>query len=71
MPLTITKDVAVDELVRACPKVVGLLIEEGLPCVVCGEPFWGSLAELAGQKNWDDRAIESLVTKIRRLCENS
>jgi hypothetical protein len=70
MPLTITRDVAIDDLIRACPKVVGLLVEEGLPCVLCGEPFWGTLAELAAGKNLDETAVESLVQKIRRQCEN-
>ncbi len=67
MPATITKDMAIEELVKACPKAVGLLIEEGLPCVVCGEPFWGTVAELAGQKGWTEPQIDRLVEKLRKI----
>ncbi len=68
MTSTITRNTAIDELVRICPKAIGLLIEEGLPCVVCGEPFWGTLGELATSKGWNDPAIEQLVSKLQQRC---
>jgi len=58
MTATITSDTAIDELVTTCPKAVHLLIEEGLPCVECGEPYWGTVGELAKSKGWNDAAIE-------------
>ena len=67
--IAITSETAIDELVTTCPKVVRLLIEEGLPCVVCGEPFWGTVGELAKSKGWSDAAIEQLLTKIRQQCD--
>ena len=69
MSAAIAKDTTIDDLIRACPKAVGLLIEEGLPCVVCGEPFWGTLGELAEQKGWDDSRINQLVEKLRKLAD--
>jgi hypothetical protein len=68
MKVSITKDMAIEELIKAYPQAVGLLIEEGLPCVVCGEPFWGTLDELARQKNWDDSKIEKLIEIIKGKC---
>jgi hypothetical protein len=68
MKVSITKDLAIEELIKACPQAVGLLIEEGLPCVVCGEPFWGTLDELARQKHWDDSKIEKLIEIIKGKC---
>lgn len=65
----ISIETAIDELVTTCPKAVRLLIEEGLPCVVCGEPFWGTLGELAKSKGWGDAATEQLVTRIRQQCD--
>jgi hypothetical protein len=64
--LTITKDTSVEDLVKACPDAVGFLINMGLPCVVCGEPFWGSLEELARRKNWSDSRISELVAELDR-----
>ena len=69
MSAAITKDTTIDKMIEACPKAVGLLIEEGLPCVVCGEPFWGTLGELAAQKGWDDSRIDRLTEKLRELAD--
>lgn len=63
----ITRKSQVEELVKANPSVVRFLILEGLPCVICGEPFWGTLEELAQQKGWDDARIDQLVEKMRAL----
>ena len=62
--LMITRDANVEELVKAYQGLVGFLIEEGLPCVICGEPFWGSLEDLALQKGWDDDRIDQLVDRL-------
>lgn len=64
---TVSRESSVEDLVKANPEVVRFLILEGLPCVVCGEPFWGSLEELARQKGWDDAQIDRLVGKMREL----
>ncbi|MCP4685962.1 MAG: DUF1858 domain-containing protein [bacterium] len=64
---TVSRDSLVEDLVKANPEVVRFLIIEGLPCVICGEPFWGSLGELASQKGWDDARIDRLIDKMRTL----
>jgi hypothetical protein len=60
----ITRDTNIEELVWAYQGFVGFLIQEGLPCVICGEPFWGSLEDLALQKGWDDDRIDKLVDRL-------
>jgi len=60
----ITADAKIDELVEQFPDTVRFLIARNLPCVVCGEPFWGSLADLCRQKGWTDEQIEALVTEF-------
>ncbi len=64
---TANRESLVEELVKANPEVVRFLILEGLPCVICGEPFWGSLEELAQQKGWNDSQINNLIEKMRAL----
>ena len=61
----ITADTPVDLLVSTYPHAVGLLIAHGLPCVVCGEPYWGSLSELAQNKGWKSGQIEQLISQLR------
>jgi len=60
----ITKDSPVEDLVHEFPGVVSFLIQQGLPCVVCGEPFWGSLGDLARQKGWSEDKIDILVEEF-------
>jgi len=66
----INADIKIDDLISLYPDAVGFLIKKGLPCVVCGEPFWGTLAELAQQKGFNDSEIEALVTEFNELISN-
>lgn len=60
----VTTDSKVDEMVERYPDTVRFLMQKGLPCVVCGEPFWGSLGELCRQKGWSEAEIEGLVEEF-------
>ncbi|MBD3403748.1 hypothetical protein GF420_12690 [candidate division GN15 bacterium] len=60
----IDADRPVDQLVDEHPDLVKFLIDHDLPCVVCGEPFWGTLRDLASQKGWSDDEIEQLVREF-------
>ncbi len=64
----VSKDVSVEDLVRSCPDAVGYLIEQGLPCVVCGEPFWGTLGELARLQGWAEDKIDALAAGLSAKC---
>lgn len=48
--LPITKDIQIEDLIVRLPQSVSYLREKGIICVVCGEPVWGSLNDLATQK---------------------
>jgi hypothetical protein len=56
----------IEDLIHEHPAAVRFLIDNNLPCVVCGEPFWGTLEELARQEDWDDDRIDALVEKFNR-----
>jgi len=57
-----TKDVTIEDLLDRAPKANLFLIERGLPCLVCGEPFWGTLADLARRNGIED--IDSLIADM-------
>ena len=56
----------IEDMIKAYPGLVSFLIQEGLPCVICGEPFWGTVEALAKQKNWNDTQIDNLVEKLNK-----
>jgi hypothetical protein len=62
--MKVSRDSLIEELMEAYPGLVRFLIIEGLPCVVCGEPFWGTLGELAQEKGWTEDRIQQLVDKL-------
>jgi hypothetical protein len=60
----IQADQPVEDLVESHPALVGFLVHQGLPCVVCGEPFWGTLADLARSKGWTEPRIDAMVREF-------
>jgi hypothetical protein len=63
----ISADITIEQLIKDYPGAVRFLIEKGLPCVVCGEPFWGTLADLAKQKGVNDQQIDAWVAEFNEL----
>ena len=68
--MTITKDISIEELIEEVPASVGYLMKEGIRCIVCGEPIWGSLEEAAEEKGFDEKAIEKFVKELQILADN-
>lgn len=56
---------SIDELLELLPEANGYLIEQGLPCLVCGEPFWGSIGDLAGKHGVED--VERIVSELNEM----
>jgi len=54
----------IEDLVENVPRVVGYLIDQGLPCIVCGQPVWGTLAEMAREKGRTDQEIDKLIADM-------
>ena len=65
MALTkITKDILIEDLVNNYPFSVKYLMENGIRCIMCGEPIWGTLEEAAKEKDFDVAAINNFVKDL-------
>lgn len=62
--MEIDADVNVEELVEAYPKAVGFLADRGIVCIRCGEPYWGTLRELATTKQLG-KEVEGIAEELR------
>ncbi len=52
---------SVEELVERYPQLVSFLMDRGIVCIKCGEPFWGTLEELVTNKGKDvNRILEQI-----------
>lgn len=63
----ITVGTSIDELLELLPEANGYLIEQGLPCLVCGEPFWGSVGDLAEKHGIED--VGRIVGELNAMLD--
>lgn len=63
----VTAETSIEDLVETIPESVGYLREQGIRCIRCGEPIWGSLAEAAREKGFGQADIDRFVREINAL----
>ena len=47
----ITENMTVEEVLERYPETVKVFTELKIPCLVCGEPLWGTIKETAERYN--------------------
>ncbi|NMB83018.1 MAG: DUF1858 domain-containing protein [Ignavibacteria bacterium] len=63
----INKEIEIEELVKILPESVSYLMENGIRCLRCGEPIWGSLENAAKEKGFSDVEIENFTNELNQL----
>jgi len=63
--IKITLNTGVEDLARDHPKAVGFLTKQGIRCIRCGEPVWGTLGDLLKEENVEDP--EKLISKLNEF----
>jgi methionine synthase II (cobalamin-independent) len=63
----ITKDITIEDLVNDYPFSVKYLSKQGIRCIACGEPIWGTLEEAAQEKGFDDEKINFFVDELNNM----
>lgn len=63
----IDKDITIEDLVETIPGSVRYLMEQGIKCIACGEPIWGTLEEAAKEKGFNDEDIRKFVNDLNNL----
>lgn len=59
----ITRKSKIEDILRDFPEKAGIFVQMGIPCLVCGEPFWGTIEELCERYNAD---IDLLLKKLNK-----
>jgi hypothetical protein len=65
--MPITKDILVEDLVEQVPESVKYLLKQGIVCILCGEPIWGTLEEAAKNKGFSDDDIARFVDDLNAI----
>ncbi len=68
--MKITKNISIEELIEEVPSSVKYLMTEGIRCIVCGEPIWGTLEEAAEEKGFNQEDISRFVNELQKLADN-
>lgn len=63
--MEIQRGISVEDLITAFPHSVAFMVEEGLPCFVCGEPTWGTFEEMARREGKSESEIDLLVEAMK------
>jgi len=68
--MDITEDTKIEDLLKTYPSLVRVFIAHGLPCLVCGNPFWGTIGELCEKHERDiNMLLKKLDEKKREIDE--
>ena len=63
----IDKTITIEDLVETIPGSVKYLMEQGIRCIACGEPIWGTLEEAAKEKGFNDEDIRKFLSDLNNL----
>lgn len=66
----VTKDISIEDLVESVPGSVKYMMDQGIKCIACGEPIWGTLEEAAKEKGFNDNDIDKFVSDLNELLKN-
>jgi len=58
---------SVEELLEKYPTINRFLLQKGIVCVKCGEPFWGKLEDLIKSKGLN---VDDVIADINRFINN-
>jgi len=65
----INKDITIEDLTTLVPESVKYLMDEGIRCMRCGEPIWGTLESAAKEKGFSGQDIERFVKEINVIIK--
>ncbi|MFC2112724.1 DUF1858 domain-containing protein [Bacteroidota bacterium] len=68
MGTIINEKITIEELVEVLPASVSYLSRQGIKCIACGEPIWGTLEEAALEKGFDRDSIGRFVEELNALA---
>lgn len=69
--MIINKHITVEDLITRYPDSVHFLMKNGIRCLICGEPIWGTLEEAAKEKGFSDEEIQLFVAELKKMYSDN
>jgi hypothetical protein len=67
----ITRQTTIEDLVDRHPASVRVFLKRGIQCLICGEPAWGTVEDLARGAGVGEQGIDELVSDLNMVLEKS
>lgn len=67
--MRIKRDIYIEDLIELLPSSVQYLSEEGIKCIACGEPIWGTLEQAAREKGFDEDKIDGIIRDLNEMLD--
>jgi methionine synthase II (cobalamin-independent) len=64
----VERTMLLEDLVTTVEGSVSYLMKQGIKCIACGEPVWGTLEEAAKERGFSDDQIDGFVRDLNRLA---
>jgi len=65
----ITEKIEIEDLAKVLPQAVTYLSENGIRCLRCGEPIWGSLKNAAEEKGFSANETKKFVDDLNKMMK--
>ena len=65
----IEKSISIEDLVNQVPGSVRYMMTNGIKCLACGEPIWGTLESASREKGFSEEQIDTFVKDLNTLAE--
>ena len=62
----IKPDMWIEEILERFPQAQHFLSEQGIVCIMCGEPVWGSLTEQMEEKGFDSAKQKTIIEELNK-----
>ncbi len=63
--MKISADTTIEELLEQHPELNREFVRLGLPCFVCGEPVWGTVADVCHRHHRDPAEVLAVLNAAR------
>ena len=67
----ITRTMTIEDLVQQVPEAVTYLMRNGIKCLACGEPIWGTLESAAKERGFGDEEIARFERELTGLSKEA
>ena len=60
----------VEDVIQNYPQTVKVFMDFDFPCLICGEPVWGTIKENADRSGITGAKFQQMMEELNKVVEN-